>query len=150
LTTCIFSVMITYYALNLKKNAEEAAASGAQTKGANLNTSGISNNQGMKNYNIQREKDHFEKMRQLDKLLKNDLFIGGLIRPREYSDRYLLSYEDFDRVFRIIQKHAMLRLDLALEEGTEKRLNLLKGSGMYAGLNGEYRELVLKSYSHEE
>jgi len=99
---------------------------------------------------MQREKEHYEKMRLLDKILNNDLFIVGLVRAKEYTDRYLLSYEDFDRVFRIIQKHAMLRLDLLLEEGTEKRLNLLKNSGMYVGLSEEYRRMVLESYNHEE
>ena len=86
-------------------------------------------------------------MRQLDKILKNDLFIAGLVRPKELTDRFLLSYEDFDRVFRLIQKHAMLSLDLLLEEATEKRLGLLRNSGMHAGLSEEYRRMVLESYS---
>lgn len=89
-------------------------------------------------------------MRQLDKILKNDLFIAGLVRPKELTDRFLLSYEDFDRVFRLIQKHAMLRLDLLLEEATEKRLGLLRNSGMHAGLSEEYRRMVLESYNQEE
>jgi hypothetical protein len=89
-------------------------------------------------------------MRLLDKILFNDLFIAGTVRPKEHTDTYLLSYEDFDRVFRIIQKHAILRLDLLLEEGTEKRLNLLRNSGMYVGLSEEYRRMVLESYDQEE
>jgi hypothetical protein len=70
-------------------------------QGNPLDTSQLSG-QGLRNYNIQREKDHYEKMRQLDKILKNDLFIAGLVRPKEMTDRFLLSYEDFDRVFRLI------------------------------------------------
>lgn len=72
-------------------------------------------------------------------MLENDLFIAGLIRPQEYSDRYSLTYEDFDRIFRIIQKHAIHRLDLELEDETEKRLTLLKTSQIYVGLSEEYR-----------
>lgn len=65
-------------------------------------------------------------MIEYEKLLLNDLFIIGIIRPIEHSDRYLLTYEDFDRVFRVINKHAILRLDLLLADDTEKRLNLLR------------------------
>jgi hypothetical protein len=40
-------------------------------------------------------------MIQLDKMLENDLFIAGLVEPKEHTDRYILTYEDFDRVFRL-------------------------------------------------
>ena len=66
-------------------------------------------------------------MRQLDKMLENDLFITGLIKLREQSNGELqLSYEDFDRIARIIMKHGFLRVDLMLEEASFKRLELLK------------------------
>ena len=41
----------------------------------------------------------------------------------------------------------MFRLDLLLEEATEKRLGLLRNSGMNAGLSEEYRGMVLESYN---
>lgn len=44
----------------------------------------------------------------------------------------------------------MLRLDILLEEATEKRLSLLRNSGMHAGLSEDYRRMVLESYHQEE
>ena len=43
----------------------------------------------------------------LEKLLREDLFIIGNIEPDEDN---LLSFSDFDRMFRIIQKHATFRV----------------------------------------
>ena len=34
----------------------------------------------------------------------------------------LLDYGDFDRLFRIIQKHVNLKMDIIIEEDTEKRI----------------------------
>ena len=90
-------------------------------------------------------------MRQLDKMLENDLFITGLIKLREQSNGELqLSYEDFDRIARIIMKHGFLRVDLMLEEASFKRLELLKKQGAHASLSEDYRQLVLDSYNKEQ
>ena len=64
---------------------------------------------------LQRDKDreNTDKQRKLQQQLNDDLFIIGIIKPSETG---LLCFEDFDRIFRIIQKHATLRLDLLLEE----------------------------------
>jgi len=72
----------------------------------------------------------------------------GLINTQE--DTGLLSYEDFDRLFRIIQKHATLRLDMMMQEETARRLNLLKQQGMFGGFSEDYRQMVLTSVQKEE
>jgi len=40
------------------------------------------------------------KMLNLNQMLEDDLFTIGIIRPQELTD--ILSFEDFDRVYRII------------------------------------------------
>jgi len=37
----------------------------------------------------------------------------------------VLNYPDFDRVFRVIQKHALLKLDILHREETEVRVEAL-------------------------
>ena len=49
----------------------------------------------------------------------------GIVAKPEDDDE-LLSYEDFDRLSRVIQKHAILRIDLVLEQDIQRRLNVLK------------------------
>ena len=76
------------------------------------------------------------------------MFILGLIRPQETTQ--LLSYEDFDKLYRVIQKHASLRLELMMQDQRKKRLNLLETQGISGGFSEEYREMVLGSCEKEE
>ena len=88
------------------------------------------------------------KLKNLETMLEDDLFIIGIIQPQ---DDGLLAFEDFDRTFRLIQKHALLRLDILLEEDTDKRLNLLRNYGSFGGgFNEDYREMVIDSLNKEE
>ena len=68
--------------------------------------------------------------------------MGIVAKPME--DEELLSFEDFDRLSRVIQKHAILRIDLMLEQDVQKRLSVLQQHGLYGGFEEEYRELALK------
>jgi hypothetical protein len=91
-----------------------------------------------------------EKMNELDRLLEEDLFTIGIIRANDHTD--LLSYEDFDRVYRIIQKHANLRLNIILEEESMKRLNLLhkqQNSNQISCFTDEYRQLAVGAFKKE-
>ena len=42
------------------------------------------------------------------------------------GEQTLLTYEDFDRLYRIIQKHVYLRLDILLLQETEIRVKILR------------------------
>ena len=59
----------------------------------------------------------------LEKLLTEDLFIIGSIEADEDN---LLAYDDFDRMFRLIQKHATLRVCHELEVDAERRIEMLE------------------------
>lgn len=83
----------------------------------------------------------------LKKQLEEDLFIIGKI---EVEDDGLLSYNDFDRLFRIIQKHATFRVANELECDAEMRLKFLQENGLHAAQNQTYREMALKSIRREE
>lgn len=89
----------------------------------------------------------------MDSLLEKDLFILGIIKPLlTEDDRYLLCFEDFDRVFRIVQKHAIMRLDIYLERETEKRCNLLKNPDCnvsFGDLSEEYKKMALSAQQLE-
>ena len=83
----------------------------------------------------------------LKTLLEEDLFIIGKIEVEEDG---LLSYNDFDRLFRIIQKHATFRVANELECDSEKRLQFLRENGLHAAQNQEYRNMALRSIKREE
>ena len=92
------------------------------------------------------------KLKELDSLLEKDLFVLGIIKPLlTDDDRYLLCFEDFDRVFRIVQKHAIMRLDIYLERETEKRCNLLKNpdANNFGDLSEEYKKMALSAQQLE-
>ena len=57
----------------------------------------------------------------------------------EVEDDGLLSYNDFDRLFRIIQKHATFRVANDLEMDLENRVQFLRKNGLHAAQNQEYR-----------
>jgi hypothetical protein len=61
-----------------------------------------------------------KKTKEVEKILKEDLFIIGNIRP--LVDQDLLSYDDFDRIYRIAQKHIRLRWNIVYNELILKRL----------------------------
>ena len=76
----------------------------------------------------------------------------GIIKPLlTDDDRYLLCFEDFDRVFRIVQKHAIMRLEIYLERETEKRCNLLKSpdTNNFGDLSEEYKKMALSAQQLE-
>jgi len=82
-----------------------------------------------------------------DQMLKEDLFILGRIEEEEDG---MLSFNDFDRLFRVIQKHATLRLIDELENDAQKRVSILKKEGLSAAYNKEYRDICLQSKRKEE
>lgn len=85
---------------------------------------------------------------ELNRSLEQDIFIMGIINPNEDG---LLNFEDFDRLIRIIQKHAFIRLDIILEEDSEKRLNILREQGQFGhGYGEEYRQMVINSLKKED
>ena len=69
-------------------------------------------------------------------MLREDLFIIGNIEPDEDD---LLSFSDFDRMFRIIQKHATFRVCQELEADAEERIKLLDREGLLGGQSAQYR-----------
>ena len=74
--------------------------------------------------------------------------MGIISKPLNEDE--LLSYEDFDRLSRVIQKHSLLRIDIVLQEDINNRLNLLRTSGGYSGFGDfdeDYRSMVLKANS---
>lgn len=88
-----------------------------------------------------------EKIRkEYEDLLEEDLFIVGRIEEEDGS----LTFNDFDRLFRIIQKHATLRLCDELETDAKKRVDLLRNEGLVAAHNKQYRDLCIKSKEKEE
>jgi hypothetical protein len=73
-----------------------------------------------------------EKIRkEYEDLLEEDLFILGRVEEEDGT----LSFNDFDRLFRIIQKHATLRLCDELEGDAKKRVDLLRNEGLVAAHN---------------
>ncbi len=54
----------------------------------------------------------------------------GKVEPDEEG---LLAFNDFDRLFRIIQKHATFRICAELEADAEQRISLLKKGGILEG-----------------
>lgn len=82
----------------------------------------------------------------LDAMLEEDLFILGNIHASDES----LSFNDFDRIFRIIQKHAIKRLIFQQEVDSQERVNLLRKHGLGAAHNKAYRDLCHKSKNTEE
>ena len=57
-----------------------------------------------------------------EELLKNDLFLLGYIHKDEDG---LISFNDLDRLVRIIQKHAYLRVAQRLDDLAEERLEYI-------------------------
>ena len=54
---------------------------------------------------------------------------------------HVLKFEDFDRLYRIIQKHTMIKLDAIHKIETESRLQILKKE---KGISREYRKSCLR------
>ena len=87
-------------------------------------------------------KEKETRLGEVEEVLSNDLFILGIIKP--IDDNGLLSYHDFDRVYRIIQKHARFRWSIVFNELTLKRLIVLKNDSVFH-FSEEYRNLILES-----
>jgi hypothetical protein len=83
-----------------------------------------------------------------EELLKNDIFLLGYI---EKDDDGLISFNDLDRLVRIIQKHAHLRVASKLDDLAEERLDYLDKNPeeMFGGPSKKYRELVTLSITAE-
>jgi hypothetical protein len=77
-----------------------------------------------------------------DKLLEDDLFLQGYIEKDEDG---LLTYNDMDRLFRLIQKHAFLRLIKTLEDLADKRQQCLNKNKNDMLPSTEYTKLVTES-----
>ena len=45
----------------------------------------------------------------MESTLDNDLFIIGRVSLIKQGDKKVLNFEDYDRVYRIIQKHSTMR-----------------------------------------
>ena len=90
-------------------------------------------------------------MHRMDKILEEDLYTIGYITPQD--DTGLLSFDDFDRVFRIIQKHGELLWDVVHNELTLKRLKVLQNQeeaiGRIDKYIEEYRNLILETFGEE-
>ena len=68
----------------------------------------------------------------------------------EVEDDGLLSYNDFDRLFRIIQKHATFRVAYDLEMDSKNRVEFLQKNGLHAAQNEEYRKMAMQAIRREE
>lgn len=81
-------------------------------------------------------------------MLKNDLFLLGYIHKDEDG---LISFNDLDRLVRIIQKHAYLRVAQRLDDLAEERLEYIAKNpiAMFAGPSSEYRKMVMDSINAE-
>ena len=81
-------------------------------------------------------------------MLKNDLFLLGYITKDEDG---LISFNDLDRLVRIIQKHAYLRVAQKLDELADSRLEYIAKNqiAMMAGPSSEYRKMVTESINTE-
>lgn len=75
-------------------------------------------------------------------MLQEDLFIMGRI---ELEEDGLLSYNDFNRIFRIVQKHAQFRVVNELEMDAQKRIEFLEKNGLHAAQNQIYYDMALQS-----
>lgn len=84
-----------------------------------------------------------------EELLKNDLFLIGYIQKDEDG---LISFNDLDRLVRIIQKHAYLRVAQRLDDLAEERLMYIEKNhdAFFVGPTSEYRQMVLKSINAEQ
>lgn len=84
-----------------------------------------------------------------EELLINDLFLLGYI---DKDDDGLISFYDLDRLVRIIQKHAYLRVAQRLDDLAEERLSYIEKNRMhmYGGPPTEYRKMVLESINAEQ
>ena len=94
--------------------------------------------------------------RELQKQLEADLFILGRIAVDEEG---LLPFEDWDRIFRIVNKHVLLQSEVLLAQDCRARVELLKShhrgtlpikdSWRSRWYTDKYREIALNSFNRQ-
>ena len=71
-------------------------------------------------------------------MLEQDLFLVGGILPEEQSE--CLSLEDWDRIFRIVNKHVLLQSEFIVGQNMQMRLEILKQDRRQSGKETEYSD----------
>ena len=80
----------------------------------------------------------------MESTLDNDLFIIGRVSLTKHGDKDVLNFEDYDRVYRIIQKHSTMRTTNAQQDFILRRMSILKkySGDELGGCPQDYRDMV--------